>query len=154
MKKKPIFVAQPSLPDLKDLNTYLEQIWENKVVTNNGPFHRKLEVELSKYLGVPYVSLVTNGTIALMNALKALQIEGEVITTPYTFVATSHALMWNKVKPVFVDIDPLTLNLDPKKIEAAITSNTTAIMPVHVYGNPCDVDSIEDIAVVSLFHDY
>lgn len=146
MKKNPIFVTQPSLPDLKHLNTFLEQIWENKVVSNNGPFHKQLEEELCNYLEVPYISLVSNGTIALMIALQALKIKDEVITTPYTFVATSHALMWNKIKPIFVDIDPLTLNLDPKKIEDAITPNTSAIMPVHVYGNPCDVDAIENIA--------
>ena len=145
-KKPPIFVTQPSLPDLKDLISYLEKIWDNKIVTNNGPFHQQLESELCKYLDVPNISLVSNATIGLVIALKALNIKGEVITTPYSFVATAHSLMWNKIKPVFVDIDPKTLNLDPKKIEAAITKKTTAIMPVHVYGNPCDVDAIETIA--------
>ena len=146
MKKKTIFVTQPSLPPIKDLIPYLEQIWDNKIITNNGPFHKQLEDALCNYLGVPYISLVSNGTIGLIVALKALNIKGEVITTPYSYVATAHALSWNKIKPIFVDIDPNTLNLNPKKIEAAITPNTTAIMPVHVYGNPCDVDAIEVIA--------
>lgn len=145
-KKTPIFVTQPSLPDLKDLTPYLEKIWDSKIVTNNGPFHKKLEKELCKYLGLSHISLVTNATVGLIIALKALDIKGEVITSPYSFVATAHSLMWNKIKPIFVDIDPKTLNLDPKKIESAITKKTTAIMPVHVYGNPCDVDAIEAIA--------
>jgi dTDP-4-amino-4,6-dideoxygalactose transaminase len=146
MKKKTIFVTKPSLPPLKDLIPYLEQIWENKILTNNGPFHRQLEDALCNYLGVPYISLVSNATIGLIIALKALNIKGEVITTPYSYVATAHSLKWSKIEPIFVDIDPSTLNLDPKKIESAITPNTTAIMPVHVYGNPCDVDAIEIIA--------
>ena len=141
-----IFVTQPSLPPLKDLTTYLEQIWESKVLTNGGPFHKQLEQALCDYLGVPYISLFSNGMIALITALKALNITGEVITTPYSFVATAHSLLWNNIKPVFVDIDPVTLNLDPSKIEAAITPNTTAIMPVHVYGYPCDADAIDAIA--------
>lgn len=143
---KPIFVTQPSLPPLEDFIPYLEQIWDNKVLTNGGPFHKQLETALCDYLGVPYISLFSNGTIALIAALKALNISGEVITTPYSFVATAHSLIWNNIKPVFVDIDPVTLNLDPSKIEDAITPNTTAIMPVHVYGHPCDVDAIEAIA--------
>ena len=146
MEKSPIFVTQPSLPPLEELIPYLEQIWENKVLTNGGPFHKQLETALCDYLGVPYISLFANGTIALVTALKALDIQGEVITTPYSFVATAHSLLWNGITPVFVDIDPVTLNLDPTKIEAAITSRTTAIMPVHVYGHPCDVDAIEAIA--------
>ena len=146
MKKKSIFVTKPSLPPLEEFIPYLEQIWDNKIITNNGPFHKQLEDALCNYLGVPYISLVSNGTIGLIVALKALNIKGEVITTPYSYVATAHALSWNKIKPIFVDIDPNTLNLDPKKIEAAITTNTSAIMPVHVYGNPCDVDMIEVIA--------
>jgi dTDP-4-amino-4,6-dideoxygalactose transaminase len=146
MPTNTIFVTQPSLPPLEDLIPYLEQIWENKVLTNGGPFHKQLEAALCEYLGVPYISLFSNGTIALIAALKALNITGEVITTPYSFVATAHSLLWNGIKPVFVDIDPVTLNLDPAKIEAAITPNTTAIMPVHVYGHPCDVDAIEAIA--------
>ena len=125
---------------------YLEKIWESRTVTNGGPFHEQLEQALCDYLDVPYISLFANGTIALVTAIKALDLKGEVITTPYTFVATSHALVWNRVKPVFVDIDPATLNLDPSKIEAAITEKTTAILPVHVYGHPCDVDAIELIA--------
>ena len=143
---KPIFVTQPSLPPLEELIPYLEQIWENKVLTNGGPFHKQLETALCDYLGVPYISLFSNGTIALVTALKALDIQGEVITTPYSFVATAHSLLWNGITPVFVDIDPVTLNLDPTKIEAAITPRTTAIMPVHVYGHPCDVDAIDAIA--------
>ena len=136
MKKKTIFVTQPSLPPLKDLIPYLEQIWDNKILSNNGPFHKQLEDALCNYLGVPYISLVSNGTIGLIIALKALDIKGEVITSPYSYVATAHSLSWNEIKPIFVDIDPNTLNLDPRKIESAITPNTTAIMPVHVYGNP------------------
>ncbi|MDP6095045.1 MAG: DegT/DnrJ/EryC1/StrS family aminotransferase [Gammaproteobacteria bacterium] len=143
MPKQPIFVTRPSLPPLEDLIPYLEQIWESKVLTNNGPFHRQLEDALCKYLDVPHISLFSNGTIALITALKVLDIQGEVITTPYSFVATAHSLLWNGITPVFVDIDPVTLNLDPGKIEAAITPRTTAIMPVHVYGHPCDVDAIE-----------
>jgi len=143
---KPIFVTQPSLPPLEDLIPYLEQIWENKVLTNGGPFHKQLEQALCDYLGVPFISLFSNGTIALITALKALNITGEVITTPYSFVATAHSLLWNNIKPVFVDIDTDTLNLDPRKIEAAITPQTTAIMPVHCYGRPCDVDAIQKIA--------
>ena len=146
MDSQPIFVTQPSLPPLEELIPFLEQIWENKVLTNGGPFHQQLEAALCDYLRVPYISLFSNGTIALITALKALDIKGEVITTPYSFVATAHSLLWNGIKPVFVDIDPVTLNLDPTKIEAAITSRTTAIMPVHVYGHPCDVDAIDAIA--------
>ena len=144
--KKPIYVTQPTLPPLDEFLPYLEQIWKSKVLTNNGPFHKQLEDALCKYLGVEYISLFTNGTIALITALQALRISGEVITTPYSFVATSHSLLWNGIKPVFVDIDPNTLNLDPAKIEEAITPLTTAIMPVHVYGHPCDVDAIQKIA--------
>ena len=146
MKKKTIFVTKPSLPPLEDLVPYLERIWDNKIVSNKGPFHKQLEDALCNYLSVPYLSLVSNGTIGLIIALKALDIKGEVITTPYSFVATAHSLMWNKIKPIFVDIDPNTLNLDPERIESAITPETTAIMPVHVYGNACDVDKIEAIA--------
>lgn len=146
MTKPPISVTQPSLPPLEEFIPYLEQIWENKVLTNGGPFHKQLEDALCAYLGVPYISLFSNGTIALITALKALDIKGEVITTPYSFVATAHSLLWNGIKPVFVDIDPVTLNLDPNKIEAAITPQTTAILPVHVYGLPCDVDAIDAIA--------
>jgi dTDP-4-amino-4,6-dideoxygalactose transaminase len=125
---------------------YLEQIWANKILTNGGTFHQQLEQALCDYLGVKHLALFTNGTIALITALQALRITGEVITTPYSFVATAHSLLWNGIKPVFVDIDPISLNLDPAKIEAAITPQTTAIMPVHCYGYPCDVERIQAIA--------
>lgn len=146
MNDKPIYVTQPSLPPLEEFIPYLEQIWANKQLTNNGPFHRKLEKALCDYLGVEHLALFTNGTIALVTALQALRITGEVITTPYSFVATTHSLVWNNIKPVFVDIDPRTCNLDPDRIEAAITPQTTAIMPVHCYGTPCDVERIQQIA--------
>lgn len=142
----PIYVAQPSLPPLEEFIPYLAQIWDSKIVTNCGPFHERLERELCDYLGVKYISLFANGTIALVTALQALKIAGDVITTPYSFVATSHSLLWNGIKPVFVDVDPDTLNLDPGKIQAAITSQTTAIMPVHCYGRPCDVEAIQSVA--------
>lgn len=143
---KQIYVTQPYLPPLDEFIPYLEKIWESKQLTNNGPFHQQLEQALSEYLGVEHIALFTNGTIALIAALQSLRITGEVITTPYSFVATSHSLLWNGIKPVFVDIDPNTLNLDPAKIEAAITSQTTAILPVHCYGRPCDVEAIQKIA--------
>lgn len=143
---KNIYVTQPNLPPLEEFIPYLEEIWDKKILTNAGPFHQKLEEELATYLGVEYLSLFTNGTIALVTALQALRITGEVITTPYSFVATAHSLLWNNIKPVFVDIDPVTFNLNPEKIESAITSSTTAIMPVHCYGNPCDVERIQKIA--------
>lgn len=143
---EPIYVTRPSLPPLNEFMPYLERIWERRILTNNGPFHRELEQHLAEYLGVPHISLFANGTLALVTALQALRISGEVITTPYSFVATSHALLWNGIKPVFVDIDPVTLNLDPAAIEAAITPQTTAILPVHCYGQPCDVAAIETIA--------
>lgn len=143
---KPIYVTQPYLPPLEDFVPYLEKIWENKILTNCGPFHQQFEAALCEYLGVEHLALFTNGTLALVTALQALRITGEVITTPYSFVATAHSLLWNGIKPVFADIDPHTLNLDPAKIEAAITPQTTAIMPVHVYGHPCDMEAIQDIA--------
>ena len=143
---KNIYVTKPFLPPLEEFIPYLEKIWANKILTNGGPFHQELEQALGEYLGVEHISLFTNGTIALVTALQALRITGEVITTPYSFVATSHSLLWNGIKPVFVDIDPDTLNLDPAKIEAAITPHTTAIMPVHCYGHPCDVAGIQKIA--------
>jgi dTDP-4-amino-4,6-dideoxygalactose transaminase len=146
MDKDIIKVTSPLLPDLGAFNEYLKQIWDKQWITNNGEFHHQLEKALAEYLGVPYISLFTNGTLPLITALQALRITGEVITTPYSFVATTHALWWNGIKPVFVDIDPKTGNLDPNKVEAAITPRTTAILPVHVYGNPCDVDVIQDIA--------
>lgn len=143
---KQIYVTQPYLPPLEEFIPYLEQIWENKILTNNGPFHQQLEKALCEYLGVEHISLFANGTIALVTALQALRITGEVITTPYSFVATAHSLMWNNIKPVFVDIDPKTFNLDPEKIEEAITPQTTAILPVHCYGYPCAVERIQQIA--------
>jgi dTDP-4-amino-4,6-dideoxygalactose transaminase len=144
--KKPIYVTQPFLPSLEEFTPYLQEIWDNKILTNGGPFHQKLEAALCEYLGVGHIALFTNATIALVTALQALRITGEVITTPYSFVATAHSLLWNGIRPVFVDVDPKTLNLDPAKIEAAITPQTTAIMPVHCYGHPCDVDAIQKIA--------
>ncbi|KML67850.1 DegT/DnrJ/EryC1/StrS family aminotransferase [Pectobacterium peruviense] len=144
--KNEIYVTSPLLPPLEEFIPYLEKIWENKRLTNGGPLHDQLEDELAKYLGVKYISLFSNGTLALLTALQTLRITGEVITTPYSFVATSHSLLWNGLKPVFVDIDPLTCNLDADKIEQAITSNTSAIMPVHCYGIPADVDRIQAIA--------
>ncbi|MGZ4820007.1 MAG: DegT/DnrJ/EryC1/StrS family aminotransferase [Terriglobales bacterium] len=143
---KPIYVTQPYLPPLEEFYPYLQKIWENKILTNGGPFHQQLEKALCEYLGVEHIALFANGTIALVTALQALRITGEVITTPYSFVATAHSLLWNGIKPVFVDIDPDTLNIDPARIEAAITPQTTAIMPVHCYGTPCDVDAIQKIA--------
>jgi dTDP-4-amino-4,6-dideoxygalactose transaminase len=144
--KKPIHVTKPYLPPLDEFIPYLEKIWNKKILTNSGPFHQEFEIELKKYLNVNHISLFTNGTVALITALQALRITGEVITTPYSFVATSHALLWNDIKPVFVDIDPNTFNIDPKKIEAAITPKTTAILAVHCYGYPCDTDAIHRIA--------
>ncbi len=146
MSENKIYVTQPVLPQLEEFIPYLQQIWESKILTNGGPFHQQLEQALCDYLGVKHIALFTNGTIALVAALQALRITGEVITTPYSFVATSHSLLWNGIKPLFVDIDPLTLNLDPDKIEAAITPQTTAILPVHCYGHPCDVERIQKIA--------
>lgn len=146
VQNKPITVTQPFLPPLEEFIPYLQQIWANKWLTNNGPLHQQLEQELADYLGVKYISLFSNGTSALISALQALNITGEVITTPFSFVATTHSLWWNKITPVFVDIDPEYLNLDPAKIETAITARTTAIMPVHVYGNPCKMDEIQRIA--------
>lgn len=146
MAEKQITVTSPLMPSLEEFNVYLEDIWKRKWITNNGFYHKELEKALCEYLGVPYISLFTNGTLPLITALQALRITGEVITTPFSFVATTHSLWWNGIKPVFVDIDPVTCNLNPEKIEAAITPRTTAIMPVHVYGNPCDTKRIQDIA--------
>jgi dTDP-4-amino-4,6-dideoxygalactose transaminase len=143
---KIIPVTQPFLPPLDEFNKYLEKIWENKWLTNNGEFHQQLEKELCNYLGVKYLSLFSNGTLALITALQVLRITGEVITTPYSFVASTHSLWWNGIKPVFADIEPCTFNIDAKRIEAAITPQTTAILPVHVYGNPCNVEQIQKIA--------
>ena len=146
MNKDIITVTSPLLPNLDEFTDSLKEIWESKWITNNGQFHQKLEAALAEYLKVPYVSLFTNGTLPLLTALQALRITGEVITTPYSFVATTHALWWNSIKPVFVDIDSSTGNIDPQKIEAAITPRTTAILPVHVYGKPCDTEAIQAIA--------
>jgi dTDP-4-amino-4,6-dideoxygalactose transaminase len=143
---RPLTVTRPDLPPLEQFLPYLQQIWDSRVLSNGGPFHQRLERALCEYLGVPQVSLFTNATLALVTSLQALRVAGEVITTPYTFVATAHSLMWNGIRPVFVDIDPHTLNLDPAQIEAAITPQTTAIMPIHCYGTPCDVDAIQRIA--------
>lgn len=141
-----ITVTAPLLPDLDEFHELLKEIWASRWITNNGSFHQRLEQALAEYLKVPYVSLFTNGTLPLITALQALRITGEVITTPYSFVATTHSLWWNGIKPVFVDIDPATGNIDPDRIEAAITPKTTAIMPVHVYGKPCDTARIQAIA--------
>ena len=146
MTTKPIYVTQPALPPLEEFIEYLRQIWDSKVITNYGPFHVKFEEALANYLGVKYISLFSNGTLALITALQALRITGEVITTPFSFVATTHSLWWNNIRPVFVDIEPDYFTLDPYKIEAAITPQTTAIMPVHVYGNPCKIEAIQKIA--------
>lgn len=146
MANHPIYVTRPYLPPLEEVLPYLEEIWANRQLTNGGPFHQRLEEALSEYLGVAHISLFANGTLALVTALQAMRITGEVITTPYSFVATAHSLLWNGIKPVFVDIDPETLNLDPEKIETAITPQTTAILPVHVYGRSCDTQKIQAIA--------
>lgn len=146
MDKNIITVTSPLLPSLDDFTEELKKIWDSKWITNNGSYHKELEKALAEYLKVPYVSLFTNGTLPLMTALQALRITGEVITTPYSFVATTHSIWWNGCKPVFVDIDPATGDMDPNKIEAAITPRATAIMPVHVYGKPCDTKAIQDIA--------
>lgn len=144
--KKNLTVTSPLLPPLEEFIPYLERIWSSRILTNGGSMHQQLEDSLCEYLGVKHLALFSNGTLALVTALQALRITGEVITTPYSFVATAHSLLWNGIKPVFVDVDPTTFNLDPSKIEAAITPSTTAIMPVHCYGNPCDVTAIERIA--------
>lgn len=146
MARKPIYVTQPFLPPLSDFIPYLEKIWDAKTLTNGGPMHQQLEAALCDFLGVEYISLFSNGTLALVTALQALRITGEAITTPYSFVATAHALQWNGIKPVFADVDPESLNLDPKRLESLITPLTTAIVPVHCYGNPCDVFEIQAIA--------
>ena len=146
MNDKQITVTSPLLPELDEFHSLLKEIWESKWITNNGSFHKQLEKELADYLKVPYLSLFTNGTLPLITALQAMRITGEVITTPYSFVATTHSLWWNGIKPVFVDVDPSNCGLDPQKIEAAITPKTTAIMPVHCYGKPCDTEAIQAIA--------
>lgn len=146
MNKDIIKVTSPLLPDLEEFYKLLQDIWDRQWLTNHGIYHRQLEEALADYLKVPYVSLFTNGTLPLITALQALDIHGEVITTPYSFVATTHALWWNGIKPVFVDVDKRTGCMDPGKIEAAITPQTSAILPVHVYGTPCDTKAIQDIA--------
>ncbi len=143
---RPLTVTRPDLPPLEDFLPYLREIWDSRMLSNGGPFHQRLETALCEHLGVPQISLFTNATLALVTALQALRITGEVITTPYSFVATSHALLWNGIRPVFVDIDPDTLNLDPAQVEAAITPQTTAILPIHCYGTPCDVQALQRIA--------
>lgn len=146
MSEKQITVTSPLLPDMEEMNKMMQEIWSSKWITNNGRFHKQLEKELCEYLKVPFISLFTNGTLPLITALQAMRITGEVITTPFSFVATTHSLWWNGIKPVFVDIDPATCNMDPEKIETAITPKTTAIMPVHCYGKPCDTKRIQEIA--------
>lgn len=146
MSTNPITVTSPLLPDLEEFEKLLEDIWQRKWLTNNGFYHKELEKALAEYLKVPYISLFTNGTLPLITALQALGITGEVITTPYSFVATTHSIWWNGLKPVFVDVEEETGNIDPEKIEAAITPKTTAIMPVHVYGTPCNTEKIQQIA--------
>ena len=145
-ERQPTYVTRPFLPPLEEFIPYLREIWDSRWLTNAGPYHEALEVALAEHLGVKHLSLFANGTIALVTALQALRISGEVITTPYSFVATSHSLLWNNIRPVFVDIDPATCNLDPARIEAAITPQTTAIVPVHCYGRPCDVERIQQVA--------
>ena len=145
-KTDALYVTRPELPSLEKFIPYLQEIWNSGILTNGGPFHQAFEQKMGEYLGVEHIAMFANCTIGLVTALQALRITGEVITTPYSFVATAHSLLWNGIKPVFVDIDPDTLNLDPDKIEAAITPQTTAIMPVHCYGHPCDVERIQAIA--------
>jgi len=144
--KDKIRLTEPSLPDLEEFIPYLKEIWESKWLTNNGKFHQQLEKEMADFLGVKHVALFANGTLALITALQVLRITGEVITTPYSFVASTHALRWNNIRPVFADIEPVYCNIDPYRIEEAITPQTTAILPVHVYGNPCNVERIQEIA--------
>ena len=146
MSNSPIYVTKPELPPLDEFIPFLESIWDSKILTNGGPFHKQLEDALSEYLGVKHIALFANGSIALMTALKALGVKGEVITTPYTFVATTHAIDWCGCTPVFVDIDPDSLNMDPAKLDAAIGKQTAAIMPVHCYGVPCDIEAIQKVA--------
>lgn len=146
MSQRPITVTQPFLPPLAEFQPYLEEIWRNKWLTNGGPFHEQFEAALADYLGVAHVALFANGTLALVTALQALRITGEVITTPYSFVATAHSLLWNGIQPVFVDVEADGFNLDPAKVEAAITPRTTAILAVHIYGRPCQVAALQRIA--------
>ena len=142
----PITVARPDLPPLEEFLPLLREIWASHRLTNNGPFHARFEQALAEYLGVPQVSLFANATLGLLIAQLALGLRGEVITTPFSFVATAHSLLWNRLRPVFVDIDPVTLCLDPQRVEEAITPATSAILPVHVYGTPCDTLRMAEIA--------
>lgn len=146
MEKNSVTVTSPLLPNLEEFDQLIKEIWGSKWVTNNGQFHKQLEAALCEYLKVPYISLFTNGTLPLLTALQALRITGEVITTPYSFVATTHSIWWNGCRPVFVDIEESTCGMDPEKIEAAITPQSTAIMPVHCYGKPCNMERIQEIA--------
>jgi len=144
--KKPVYVTRPALPPLKDFVNILENIWEGRTLTNGGPWHCKLEEDLCAYLGVEHISLFTNATVALMTALRVLEIKGEVITTPFSFAATTSALVWNGLEPVFADIDPETFNLDPRQVRSAVTSRTAALLPVHTFGRPCDVAGLQNVA--------
>ncbi|MGE4440333.1 MAG: DegT/DnrJ/EryC1/StrS family aminotransferase [Desulfomicrobium sp.] len=146
ISEEKIFITKPFLPPLAEFNQYLDDVWISRCLTNQGKYHHEFEKALAKFLNVPYVCLFANGTLALITALQVLRITGEVITTPYSFVATTHSLWWNNIKPVFVDIDPIYCNLNPDKVESAITPQTTAILPVHVYGNPCKVEQLQEIA--------
>lgn len=145
-EKKRIYVTRPSLPPLEEFAGSLGPVWDSRILTNNGPLNQKLEQELARYLGVENVSLFANGTLALLTALEALEITGEVITTPFTFAAMTHTLLWKGIRPVFADIEPGTCNIDPVKVEESITPETKAILPVHLYGYPCRVDDLERIA--------
>lgn len=144
--RQPVYVTQPFLPPLEEFTPYLQEIWDSKFLTNGGQFHQRLEAALAEYLGVKHLALFTNGTLGLVTALQALRVKGEVITTPYSFAATAHSILWNGLTPVFADVNPLTCNLDPEAVEAAITPQTTAIMPVHCYGTPCEVERLQRIA--------
>jgi len=142
----PIYVTRPLLPDLKEITIELQKIWDSKQLTNNGPKHQELEEEIRRSLKVPHISLFNNGTIALIVAVNSLRILGEVITTPFTFPATPHVLAWNGITPIFCDIDDKTMNIDATKIEQMMTPRTTAILAVHVFGTPCEIEPIQQVA--------
>jgi dTDP-4-amino-4,6-dideoxygalactose transaminase len=144
--EKPIYVTQPTLAPLADVTALLEGVWASGIMTHNGPLVRRFEKECVEHLGLRRMVAVSNGTIAIQMAIRAMDLSGEIITTPFTFVATINAILWERCTPVFVDIDPNTLNIDPEKIPAAITSKTVAILPVHVFGNPCEVERIQALA--------
>lgn len=146
MNNKNIYVTQPTLAPLEELNPMLTQIWETGIMTHNGPLVQRFEKEVGEFLETPNVVSCVNGTIALQMAIRALKLRGEIITTPFTFIATSNAILWEYCTPVFVDIDPETFNIDPTKIEERITYHTVGIMPVHVFGNACDIEAIDSIA--------